>query len=228
MASLLARPSSSPTASTGRRDALLDVAAQLVGRGDVDAVTMESVAAAAGVSRPLVYKHFSNRKELLRALFERESELLHRRLSRAVLDADGLEQMLRALVEGALTAQDERGATVAALAAGGGRPSDTRDVQHRRDTATLRHFTRQAVTELGLAEDVATTGMRLVLGSISLVLDQYQRQRSGKHADRLADTYVALSMGGLRNLTEVHSVATRPGRPRHSVTSELLGPHTPK
>src|SRR6516164_2386234 len=111
MASLLARPSSSPTASTGRRDALLDVAAQLVGRGDVDAVTMESVAAAAGVSRPLVYKHFSNRKELLRALFERESAHLHRQLSRAVLEADGLEQMLRALVEGALAAQDERGAT---------------------------------------------------------------------------------------------------------------------
>jgi AcrR family transcriptional regulator len=200
MASLLARPSGGSTASTGRRDALLDVAAQMVGRGDVDAVTMESVASAAGVSRPLVYKHFSNRKELLRALFERESEHLHRRLRRAVLDADGLEQMLRALIEGALAAQDERGATFVALAAGGGRPSDMRDVQHRRDRTTLRHFTRQAVNELGLDDDAAATGMRLVLGSISLVLDQYQRQRSGKHAARLADTYVALSMGGLRAL----------------------------
>src|SRR6516165_7157643 len=177
MASLLASPSSRSTASTGRRDALLDVAAEMVGRGDVDAITMESVASAAGVSRPLVYKHFSNRRELLRALFERESEHLHRRLSRAVLDADGLEQMLRALVEGALAAQEERGATFVALAAGGGRPSDVRDVQHRRDSVTLRHFTRQAVKEIGLDEDVATTGMRLVLGSISLVLDQYQRQR---------------------------------------------------
>jgi AcrR family transcriptional regulator len=202
MASLLARPSSSSTGSTGRRDALLDVAAQMVGRGDVDSVTMESVASAAGVSRPLVYKHFSNRKELLRALFERESEHLHRRLSRAVLNADGLEQMLRALIEGALTAQDERGATFAALAAGGGRPSDTRDVQHRRDSSTLRHFTLQAVNELGLDEEDAATGMRLVLGSISLVLDQYRRQRPGKHASSLADTYVALSMGGLRALKQ--------------------------
>ena len=200
MASLLARPTDSSASAPGRREALLDVAAQMVGRGDVDAVTMESVASAAGVSRPLVYKHFSNRKELLRALFERESELLHRRLSRAVLDADGLEQMLRALVEGALAAQDERGATFVALAAGGGRPSDVRDVQHRRDSVTLRHFTRQSVKEIGLDEDVATTGMRLVLGSISLVLNQYQRQRSGKNAARLADTFVALSMGGLRAL----------------------------
>ena len=200
MASLLARPAGSSTTSVGRREALLDVAAQMVARGDVDAVTMESVAAAAGVSRPLVYKHFSNRKELLKALFERESEHLHLLLSRAVLEADGLEQMLRALIEGALAAQDERGTTFAALAAGGGRPTDVRDVQHRRDRITLRHFTRQAVNELDLDEDVAATGVRLVLGSISLALDQYRRQRSSKNAARLADTYVALSMGGLRAL----------------------------
>jgi AcrR family transcriptional regulator len=183
----------------------------MVARGDVDAVTMESVATAAGVSRPLLYKHFSNRKELLQALFERESDHLHRLLSRAVLEATGLEQMLRALIEGALAAQDERAATFAALAAGGGRPADVRSVQHRRDRATIRYFTRQAVKELGLDEDVAFTGIRLVLGSISLVLDQYRQQRSSKEAGRLADTYVALSMGGLVALTEVRAVETGPG-----------------
>jgi AcrR family transcriptional regulator len=184
----------------------------MVARGDVEAVTMDSVAAAAGVSRPLVYKHFANRKELLSALFERESEHLHRLLSRAVLEADGLEQMLRALIEGALAAQDERAATFAALAAGGGRPSDVRSVQNRRNRATLRYFTRQAVNELGLDEEVAATGMRLVLGSITLTLDEYRRQRSTKNAARLADTYVALCMGGLRALTEVHAVSSRAGR----------------
>jgi AcrR family transcriptional regulator len=189
----------------------------MVARGDIDAITMESVASAAGVSRPLVYKHFSNRKELLSALFERESEHLHRLLSRAVLEADGLEQMLRALIEGALAAQDERATTFVALAAGGGRPADVRNVQRRRDSITLRHFTRQAVTELGLDENVAATGMRLVLGSISLALDEYRRQRSRKDATHLVDTYVGLSMGGLRALTEVRAVATRPGRARQQV-----------
>jgi AcrR family transcriptional regulator len=207
MASLLARHSGDSNVAAGRREALLDVAARMVARADVDAVTMESVATAAGVSRPLVYKHFSNRKELLNALFERESDHLHRQLSRAVLEANGLEQMLCALIEGALTAQDERGATFVALAAGGGRPTDVRDVQRRRDSATLRHFTRQAVKELGIDQDVAATGMRLVLGSVSLVLDQYRREGSSRNAAQLADTYVALAMGGLRALSEVpHSV----------------------
>jgi AcrR family transcriptional regulator len=185
----------------------------MVARADVDAVTMESVATAAGVSRPLVYKHFSNRKELLSALFERESDHLHRQLSRAVLAANGLEEMLRALIEGALTAQDERGATFVALAAGGGRPNDVRNVQRRRDNATLRHFTRQAVQELGINEDVAATAMRLVLGSVPLTLDQYRRERSSLHAARLADTFLVLAMGGLRALAEVPRSV--PVRPRH-------------
>ena len=202
MASVTASASSGSSATAGRRDALLDVAAEMVARGEVDTVTMESVATAAGVSRPLVYKHFSNRKELLRALYERESEHLHRRLSRAVLEASGLEQMLRALIEGALDAQRERGATFAALSARDGRPPAMRKVQQRRDSATLRHFTRQAVKELGLNEDAAAIGIRLVLGSVSLVLDQYRRHRSRNDAVRLADTFVALAMGGLRALTE--------------------------
>lgn len=187
-------------APAGRREALLDVAARIVAHSDVDAVTMESVAAAAGVSRPLVYKHFPNRKALLQALYEREGEHLHRQLSRAVAEADGLEQMLRALIEGALAAQAERGATFAALAAAGGRPPDVRDVQRQRDAATLRYFTGRAVAELGLGEADAATGVRLVLGSLPMVLDQYRRQRSGEHAARLARTYVSMAMGGLRAL----------------------------
>src|SRR5579875_871666 len=172
--SLARAPGEAAPSPPGRRDALLDVAAEMVATGDIDAVTMESVAAAAGVSRPLVYKHFANRKELLGALYERESAHLHRQLSRAVREARGLEEMFRALIEGALAAQVDRGATFAALAAGGGRTSDVRSVQRRRDSATLRHFTRQAVGELGLDEASAAVGTRLALGSIALVLDQYR------------------------------------------------------
>jgi len=202
MASSLARGPGNATRATGRKEALLDVAAQMLARGDIDAVTMESVAAAARVSRPLVYKHFSNRSELLGALYERESEHLHRQLSEAVLQAEGLEQMLRALIEGALGAQVERGATFATLAAGAGRPVHVRDVQRQRDSATLRYFTRQAVEELGLEERAATAGMRLVLGSVSLTLHQYRHQRSSDHAVWLAEIYVAMAMGGLRALGE--------------------------
>jgi AcrR family transcriptional regulator len=77
---------------------LLDAAAELLVRGDPEDVSMESVAERAGVSRPLVYKHFANRQALLSALYERESAHIHKEVAAAVLAETSLADMLRALV----------------------------------------------------------------------------------------------------------------------------------
>ncbi|MGV3760783.1 MAG: TetR/AcrR family transcriptional regulator, partial [Actinomycetota bacterium] len=116
-------------AGDARRELLLDAAAEMVAAGDADSVSMEAVAQRSGVSRALVYKHFANRRALLHALYERESAHLHLSMSQAVGKASTLEDMLRALVTGALAAQAERGATFAALASQGGRPREQRDRQ---------------------------------------------------------------------------------------------------
>src|SRR6266571_1225961 len=92
-----------------RRDALLDAAVALVTSGDDDNVSMETVAERAGVSRPLVYKHFANRGELLAAVYRREARHLHRELATEVGAADTLEGMFRTLIRGALHAAGERG-----------------------------------------------------------------------------------------------------------------------
>src|ERR1700760_4813743 len=120
---------STRTETLSRRDSLLDAAGSLVASGGVTGVTMESVAAASGVSRALVYKHFANRHDVLAALFERESRLLHEQLTPAVASAVGLEAKFRALVEGPLAAQASRGAAFAALLNQGGRAADQRAVQ---------------------------------------------------------------------------------------------------
>lgn len=192
---------STKTAPLNRRDSLLDAAGALVAAGDVAGVTMESVAAASGVSRALVYKHFANRQDLLAALFERESRLLHRHLTEAVAGAEGLEAKYRALVEGALTAQQLRGATFASLMHEGGRPSGERALQRRRDAMTVRYFAGLAVTELGLDESRALTGTQLALGAIAVVLQQWRHHPTPEHAVTLADGYVAFAMGGLKSMS---------------------------
>jgi AcrR family transcriptional regulator len=194
---------STKTEALSRRDSLLDAAGTLVARGGVGGVTMESVAAASGVSRALVYKHFVNRRDVLAALFERESHLLHEQLTEAVANAEGLEEKFRALVEGALAAQSSRGATFAALMNQGGRQPDLRAVQQRRDTATVRYFAAVAVAELGIEKKKAITGTRLALGAIALVLQQWRHRPTSEHAEQLADAYVAFAMGGLRTLSFV-------------------------
>jgi AcrR family transcriptional regulator len=178
---------------------LLDVAAALVTSGDIDAVTMEAVAERAGVSRPLVYKHFANRSELLEALYTRESAALHAELSAGVAAAETLEDMFRALVRGSLSAQASRGATFAALRAVG-RSDARRKEQRTRDRNTLRHFARQAVRQFELTETQARAAVSIMLGAIDSVLNAFRVRPTREHAALLEDTYVTLAVAGLRAL----------------------------
>jgi AcrR family transcriptional regulator len=187
-------------ASLSRRELLLDAAAEILAGGHADEVTMETVATRAGVSRALVYKHFAHRQELLGALYERESSVLHRQLSAAVQECDRLEDMLRALVEGALAAQATRSATFVALAAEGARPAGQRVRQRRRDGRTLRYFTDQAVRELGIDRELAEPAMRMALGGISTVLETWRVRATGENARSLSEMYVSMAMGGLQVL----------------------------
>jgi AcrR family transcriptional regulator len=59
------------TAGT-RREQILDVTKAVVGEHGFHAVSIERVARAAGISRPVVYEHFAGLRGLLEALVERE------------------------------------------------------------------------------------------------------------------------------------------------------------
>ncbi|MEY2473879.1 MAG: hypothetical protein QOK28_3208 [Actinomycetota bacterium] len=187
-------------AHSDRRDALLDSAAALIAVGGADAVTMDGVAERAGVSRPLVYKHFANRAELLQALYARESKALHRHLSSAVAGATTLEDMFRALVRGSLEAQASRGATFATLRAAGSRTDERRQEQRRRDATTLRFFVREVIARFGLGEKEARAGVSIMLAAIDSVLLAWRARPTREHAALLEDTYVTLAMGGLAAL----------------------------
>lgn len=184
-------------ARADRRAALLDAASRMVAAGEVDEVSMESVADAAGVSRALVYKHFSNRRELLSALYERESAQLHGELAAGVQAAQGLAGMLRSLIDGALTAQASRGTTFAALGHAGGLTRAQREVQRRRDGQTLRHFAGQAVREYGVDESVARATLGIALTAIPAVLAQWRQRPTRDHAELLKDCYVTMVVGGI-------------------------------
>ena len=184
-----------------RRATLLDSAAALIAAGDPDAVTMDAVAEHARVSRPLVYKHFANRAELLEELYLRESLALHRDLSSAVAEATTLEDMFRALVRGSLEAQATRGATFATLRAAGSRTDERRREQRRRDGVTLRFFMREVMAAFALGEKEARAGVAIVLGAIDAVLLAWRARPTSEHATLLEDTYVTLVMGGLSALS---------------------------
>ena len=112
---------------------------------------MEAVAEHAGVSRPLVYKHFANRDELLAAAYRREASKLHA----GTRIGGGCGGHGRGDVSGALTwarcgPSVERGQIFPALRAAGGWNRDIRREQRSRDRKTVRAFAAVAARQYGL------------------------------------------------------------------------------
>jgi len=59
-----------------RRELLEDAAAQLFANRGYEATTVEQICAAAGVSKPMLYRHFESKQELARRLLERRRDEL--------------------------------------------------------------------------------------------------------------------------------------------------------
>jgi AcrR family transcriptional regulator len=100
-----------------RRRQLLDLAEVLLERGGSDALRMDTLATAAGVTRPVVYSHFDNRDALIIALLERHE-------ARLTLDDDGsgepeeFEPMIRRATVSYLQLSMKHGPAMRALIAG--------------------------------------------------------------------------------------------------------------
>lgn len=74
MANPVTTPARSPRLSGGeRREQILDVTLALVAGEGFHAVTIDAVARGAGITRPIVYGHFTDLPGLLHALVDRES-----------------------------------------------------------------------------------------------------------------------------------------------------------
>ncbi len=82
--------------STERREQLLRVAAELFARTGYDATTMDQVATAAGVTKPLLYQHFESKHALYEELVTVAAAQLLRRLAVAASpDASPREKVER-------------------------------------------------------------------------------------------------------------------------------------
>jgi AcrR family transcriptional regulator len=93
------RPSRLPRGR--RREQLLDVTKAIVGQHGLHAVSIDRVAREAGITRPIVYEHFSDLGGLLSALLEREGARALAQLTEVMpaqpADGDLIEVLLEAL-----------------------------------------------------------------------------------------------------------------------------------
>src|SRR5918994_6993736 len=84
--------------SDERRATIVEAAGRLFGERGYDATRLDDVAAAAGVTKPILYRHFDTKQALYLALLERHRDDLAR-FAAAVPERGTLEQRLRAVLE---------------------------------------------------------------------------------------------------------------------------------
>ncbi|MBB4931485.1 AcrR family transcriptional regulator [Lipingzhangella halophila] len=80
-----------------RRRAILDAADAVIQRDGPDA-SMSAIAAEAGISKPILYRHFGDKSGLYRSLAERHVDPLVDRVRSELYGDDGLERRTRATV----------------------------------------------------------------------------------------------------------------------------------
>jgi AcrR family transcriptional regulator len=82
--------------ASARREQILDVALEVFGRAGYHGASMNDVAEAAGVTKPVLYQHFDSKRELYRALLEEVGNRLLSAIAKATADApDGKSQTQR-------------------------------------------------------------------------------------------------------------------------------------
>ena len=102
-----------------RRHQLLDAAAHILVRHGASAMSMERLAAEAGVSKALPYKHFDNSEDVLAELYRRETSALGRSVWRALSDAEPGDDLIRLSIHVYFDEVGRRGPVLAALSAPG-------------------------------------------------------------------------------------------------------------
>ena len=162
----------------------------LLGEGGPEAVTMEGVAARAGVSKALGYRYFDNADDLLLAVHHREMAVLEQRVTAALVGATGFEERVRASLTAWFDVLAERGTVLATI-------TQARQVQGRIEARSRRaheivseFYGRMAVESFGLSPRLATTAASVLIAGLDGLLDCWTTRRMPRR--ELVDTYTAL------------------------------------
>lgn len=157
-----------------RRRQLVRVAAERLTQGGVDAVQITDVAAAAGVTRPVVYRFFDNRQSLLGAVLEEFEDALRRRwFDRATLGGppDHVEAA-RIFVDSVCDTVEELGAGAWHLLGSRG-PDEVEELGRAISRRLIEPWHPAIVAATGASEQEVETVSRMIVAAGRAVLDRW-------------------------------------------------------
>lgn len=155
-----------------RRHLIVEAAGQLFGARGYDGTRLEDIAAAAGVTKPVLYRHFVDKRALYRALLVRHREDLGS-FAGAIPATGTLEQRLRAVLEVWLDYVEAHAYAWRMLfrdTGGGPEIRAVRSEVHAQARATLVGLIQQLATHPLPEQELEPLAELLSMGMASLVL----------------------------------------------------------
>ena len=197
-----------------RRSLILDHAAEMVGRDGVTAISMETIAQAAGISKSLVYNYFPNLNELLSELLERELRMLRREQSKAAQDATTFEGLVRGITHAYIKYIDERGLIIDRLQAEPSVSAIHDPTEYGRDAA-VDYLADVIGKHFDLPPDIAQAAIDISFGlpasaGIYLLRDKSRHSMSWQQVEDITVTMIMGAIVALKNDYVMKQQSLRP------------------
>jgi AcrR family transcriptional regulator len=191
-----------------RRTQIMDSAVALIVARGLSSCSLEEVAAEAGISKPLIYRYFSKREDLLKAILEREYRYLRGR-GLDVLPADlAYEPLLRGAVQRSMEYLYDRGPIMRLLASDRSVAGLVQNRDRDERSGMTRFFTDAAARRYGLAPVDAL--IITILTVNAPILSARALKQRGIPVARAAEVWADFILGGLEALQKK---AAKPRKP---------------
>ncbi len=202
MTAATARPTTARLPAAERREQLLDVAQHVFAEHGYHDTSMNDVAEAAGVTKPVLYQHFDSKKALYQELVDQLGGQLEQAVLAAVEQASGPRQQVEAGFRAYFRWATGQGAAFRVLFADRNRT----DPELANAVAKVESMVAQTVASLILVEGLSDDERHvLAYGVIGLAESTSRRWLGlglgpGVDADAFADTVAQLAWSGLRGI----------------------------
>lgn len=186
-----------------RAGQILDFASRLIIEEGLTELSMERLGREAGISKALIYNYFPNRNDLLRALLEREMDILRERQLAQIRAATGFRDLVQRTTRTYVAQVKERGALLQRLWAEPAVARSVADQNGRKREEALRFMVQQVVKTYELPVDVATSAVDMGMAMTEAAAQHLPS--SHNDVDFATHVCVSLLIGGLEALAREHA-----------------------
>jgi len=189
----------------GRREHILDAAVALILANRHSSCTLEQVAEVAHISKPLVYKYFPKREDLMKAILEREFEELRGRGLDAIPRQIPVEKVIRIAVERSLKYYFERGPIIRLLSTDPAVATLVRADNREQRAKTLDYFIARHMKGTNIPKNVALIAVTMVINAPIHSISALRRR--GIEADLATEVWTEFILGGWKALEARYGVS---------------------